>query len=87
MIIDGMELPSIGFIRVKPPRKELGERLFTLIIWPPGPGPLAGADGATELELYVEADEVKRICSVAPHLISAAKWPSDVWDQAFGELG
>jgi hypothetical protein len=87
MIIDGMELPSIGYIRVKPPRKELGERLFTLIIWPPGPGPLAGADGATELELYVEADEVKRICCVAPHLISAANWPSDVWDQAFGQRG
>lgn len=83
MMIDGIDLPSIGYIRVKPPRKELGERLFTLIVWPPGPGLLAGADGATELELSVEADEVKRICQVAPHLISAAKWPNDVWNEVF----
>lgn len=84
MIIDGTELPSIGYIRVKPPRTELGQTLFTLIVWPPGPGPLANADGATEIELYVDGDEVKRICRVAPHLISAAKWPNDVWSEIFG---
>lgn len=69
MVIDGLNLPSIGFIRAKP----LATGGFALAIYPPGPGALAGVAPATVLELVVSDAEVERIAKVAPHLITAFK--------------
>ena len=66
MVIDGFNLPSIGFIRAKP----LATGGYTLAIYPPGPGPLAGVAPATVLEIQVSDAEVCRITRAAPHLIS-----------------
>ena len=67
MVIDGLNLPSIGFIRAKP----LATGGFALAIYPPGSGALAGVAPATVLELVVGDAEVERITRVAPHLISS----------------
>lgn len=68
MIIKGMNLPCIGLIRAKPSGD--GAR-YTLIIYPPpGPGPLAGAEPATMIEIEVGMREVQRIDRVAPHLFA-----------------
>lgn len=65
MVINGRHLPSIGFIRAKP----IGDGArYTLVIYPPGPGPLAGAEPATMIEIEVDAAELRRIDRVAPHL-------------------
>ena len=68
MIINGMNLPSIGLIRAKP----IGEGArYTLIIYPPpSPGSLAGAEPATMIEIEVDKLEVQRIDRVAPHLLA-----------------
>ena len=66
-MIDGLQLPSIGFIRAKP----LATGGFVLAIYPPGSGALAGVAPATVLELVVGEAEVERITRVAPHLISS----------------
>lgn len=65
MIINGKNLPSIGMIRAKPIGD--GER-YELTIYPPGPGPLAGAEPATMIEIEVDEAELRRIDRVAPHL-------------------
>jgi hypothetical protein len=66
MIINGHDFPSIGLIRAKP----IGNReRFTLTIYPPSPGPLAGAEPATMVEIEVDEDEVRRIDRAAPHLL------------------
>lgn len=79
MIINGMNLPSIGLIRVKPIGD--GER-YTLVIYPPpGPGPLAGAEPATMIELEVDRQEVQRIDRLAPHLL-ARRWYGDTFELA-----
>ena len=67
MVIDGMNLPSIGFIRPK----ELENGRFELTIYPAGPGALAGAGAATMMEIEVDAAEVDRIALVAPHLLAS----------------
>ncbi len=69
-MIEGRNLPSIGFIRAKP--HPCGGR-YTLVIYPPGPGPLAGSEPATMIEIDVEAAEVRRITNVAPHLIASPR--------------
>jgi hypothetical protein len=74
MFIGGFDLPCIGFIRSKP--HPCGGR-YTLVIYPPGPGPLAGAEPATMVEIEVGASEVRRIENVAPHLINL---PRGVWN-------
>lgn len=67
MVINGLDLPCIGFIRAKP----LGDgEHYTLAIHPPGPGPLAGAEPATMIELEVSKAELCRIAGLAPHLIA-----------------
>ena len=79
MIINGMNLPSIGLIRAKP----IGEGArYTLIIYPPpGPGPLAGAEPATMIEIEVDKQEVQRIDRVAPHLLARRSY-GDTFDWA-----
>jgi hypothetical protein len=67
MVIKGHNLPSIGLIRAKPH----GDGRYTLVIFPPGPGPLAGAEPATMIELEVDKAELERIVRVAPHLLTA----------------
>lgn len=67
MIINGKNYPNIGFIRAKP----IGEGArYTLTIYPPGPGPLAGAEPATMVEVEVDKAEVQRIDRQASHLLS-----------------
>lgn len=67
MIINGKNYPSIGLIRPK----TIGDgSRFTLTIYPPGPGPLAGAEPATMIEVEVDRAEVRRIDKVAQHLLS-----------------
>lgn len=63
MVIAGIELPCIGLIKVK----RLSDRRFELEIHPQIPGPLAGADGATMMEMDVDVAEVRRIARAAPH--------------------
>lgn len=67
MNIEGHIFPSIGLIRAKPIGD--GER-YTLVIYPPGAGPLAGTGGATMVEIIVGDAEVRRIDRVAPHLLA-----------------
>jgi len=69
MVINGMNLPSIGLIRAKPIGD--GERYTLAIYPPPGPGALAGAEPATMIEMEADRQEVLRIERVAPHLLSA----------------
>ena len=67
MIINGYNLPNIGFIRAKP----VGDgKHYTLSIYPSGAGPFDGTGGATMLETDVSASEVQRIQCVAPHLLN-----------------
>jgi hypothetical protein len=66
MIINGHDFPSIGMIRAKPVGD--GAR-YTLAIYPPGSGPLAGAEPATMVEIEVDEEEVRRIDRAAPHLL------------------
>lgn len=76
MFIAGHDLPSIGFIRAKP--HPCG-RLYTLSIYPPATGALAGSEPATMIELDTGVAEVRRIAEVAPHLIATPRggwnWP------------
>ena len=65
MIIKGINLPSIGFIRAK----DIGGQCYLLSIYPVGPGPLAGVEPATMLEVEVDEGEVRRIRCLAPHLL------------------
>lgn len=71
MIINGRNLPSIGLIRAKP--IGAGAR-YILTIHPPGPGPLAGAEPATMIEVEVDDAEVQRIERAAPHLLATSKF-------------
>lgn len=67
MVINGINLPSIGFIRAKP----IGDGgRVTLTVFPPGAGPLAGAGAATIIEVDVDEEEVRRISEMAPHLLA-----------------
>ena len=79
MLINGMNLPSIGLIRAKP----IGDGArYTLVIYPPpGPGALAGAEPATMIEIEVDRWEVQRIDRVAPHLL-ARRWYGDTLELA-----
>lgn len=70
MVINGLNLPSIGFMRAKPSGD--GDR-YTLAIYPPGQGALAGVGRATMLELEIDEAELRRIIRVAPHLIAMPK--------------
>lgn len=65
MNIEGRILPDIGFMRAK--QIDDTDR-YTLIVYPPGAGPLAGAEPGTMIELEVSEAEVRRIDRVAPHL-------------------
>ena len=67
MVIKGYILPNIGLIRAKPH----GDGRYTLVIFPPGPGPLEGAEPATMIELEVDKAELERIRRAAPHLLTA----------------
>ncbi|MEO0062263.1 MAG: hypothetical protein RLZZ08_823 [Pseudomonadota bacterium] len=66
MIINGKNYPSIGLIRAKPID---GGARYELTIFPPGPGPLAGAEPATMVEVEVDEAEMRRIDRSAPHLL------------------
>ena len=66
MVINGINLPSIGFIRLKA-SSESGR--YQLEVYPPSPGPLAGVEPATMIELMVDEAELRHIRRVAPHLI------------------
>ena len=67
MIINGKNYPSIGLIRPK----AIGDgSRYMLTIFPPGPGPLAGAEPATMVEIEVDKAELRRIDRLAPHLVS-----------------
>jgi hypothetical protein len=66
MIIAGIDLPCIGLIKAK----RLPSGRYELEVHPQTPGPLAGADGATMMEIEVDVEEVRRIARVAPHLLS-----------------
>jgi hypothetical protein len=69
MVINDLNLPSIGFIRAK----LLAGGGYVLEVHPPGPGPLAGAEPATMIELEVDEAELRRIVDLAPHLIAAPR--------------
>ena len=75
MVINGLNLPSIGFMRAKP--MPGNAPLYTLAVYPPGPGGLAGANPATMIELKVDEAEVRRIIRAAPHLVVAPRWLMD----------
>lgn len=66
MVINGIDLPCIGLIKTK----RLPNGRYELEVHPPTSGPLAGADGATMMEIEVDVAEVRRIDRVAPHLLS-----------------
>jgi hypothetical protein len=70
MVINGLNLPSIGFMRAK---QLGGAGRYTLAVYPPGQGALAGVGRATMVELEVDEVELRRIIRVAPHLIAAPR--------------
>jgi len=78
MIVNGMNLPSIGLIRATP----IGDGMrYTLFIYPaPGAGPLIGGEPATLVEIVVDKLEVQRIDRVAPHLLARGWFGHADWE-------
>jgi hypothetical protein len=84
MIINGRELPCIGFIRAKPVAPDRWE----LSIYPPADtGPLDGTDGASHIEVMVDSASVERIARVAPHLMPGVAYRPQAWRQSLDEWG